>query len=164
MDAFRSYCANYEKVSFYNNNFIVHALCSCSVSFRLGKYAGTGNSLVPTLKKKGYKHKGWIHAERLNDFYGADFYYKNCRLNRKGEPIYFDKGNSCIIQIASVGFGPCIVIEVFNENAYWFYIKQIKAMGFQQDSSDDGTITYVRRKTAIDRARKGGSFCIRRNL
>lgn len=117
-----------------------------------------GNSIVPTLKKKGYKHKGWIHVERLNDFYGADFYYKNCRLNRKGEPIYFDKGNSCIIQIASVGFGPCIVIEVFNENAYWFYIKQIKAMGFQQDSSDDGTITYVRRKTAIDcyRARKGG--------
>ena len=39
-------------------------------------------------------------------------------------------------------------------------------MDFQQDSSDDGTITYVRRKTAIDcyRARKGGSFCIRRNL
>lgn len=125
-----------------------------------------GNSIVPTLKKKGYKHKGWIHAEGLNDFYGADYYYKNCQLNRKGKPIHFDKGNSSIIQIASVGFGPCIVIEVFNVNAYCFYIKQIKAMGFQQDSSDESAITYVRRKTAIDsyRVRKYGSLCVCHNL
>ena len=72
-------------------------------------------------ERSGYAFRGRYHDPELNDFYYEDVYYKNCMVAADGSPIKYGKGNSSVLIAGSVGFGPFVLIRVYNKRA--FYIK-----------------------------------------
>ena len=126
------------------------------------------DSVASYLKKEGYQYKGWVHAEGLNDFYGSHVYHKNCTANKKGEPVSLGKGNGSVVELASVGFGPCVVVKVFNAEIHQHLVNEIVKMGFkkEQETPEDDTGTYTAKDIAIDAGKFGQQYflTIRRNI
>ena len=121
--------------------FIISSLCCYSQTSMTGaqqKVAATFNDIISIgeliksvkegnvgikkiAERSGYAFRGRYHDPELNDFYYEDVYYKNCMVAADGSPIKYGKGNSSVLIAGSVGFGPFVLIRVYNKRA--FYIK-----------------------------------------
>ena len=128
---------------------------------RVGKY----------LIKHGFKYEGRFVPEDLNpEFYFQKKYCKRCTVNKKGEVVIKKekevnkkgvakniKGQTknedqqgCMVEIGSLGFGPCTTITVFDKTGWQAIISLLKSKGFKEYKNEDSDCSLVRNKTCVD--------------
>ena len=130
------------------------------------------------LTKHGFKYEGRFVPEDLNpDFYFQKKYCKGCTVNKKGEVVIKKrevvikkekevnkkgkakniKGQTknedqqgCMVEIGSLGFGPCTTITIFDETGWQAIISLLKSKGFKEYKNEDSDCSLVRNKTCVD--------------
>ena len=142
-------------------------------------YQVKGNEGVERyLTKHGFKYEGRFVPEDLNpDFYFQKKYCKGCTVNKKGEVVIKKrevvikkekevnkkgkakniKGQTknedqqgCMVEIGSLGFGPCTTITIFDETGWQAIISLLKNKGFKEYKNEDSDCSLVRNKTCVD--------------
>ena len=142
-------------------------------------YQAKGNERVERyLTKHGFKYEGRFVPEDLNpDFYFQKKYCKGCTVNKKGEVVIKKrevvikkekevnkkgkakniKGQTknedqqgCMVEIGSLGFGPCTTITIFDETGWQAIISLLKSKGFKEYKNEDSDCSLVRNKTCVD--------------
>ena len=142
-------------------------------------YQVKGNEGVERyLTKHGFKYEGRFVPEDLNpDFYFQKKYCKGCTVNKKGEVVIKKrevvikkekevnkkgkakniKGQTknedqqgCMVEIGSLGFGPCTTITIFDETGWQAIISLLKSKGFKEYKNEDSDCSLVRNKTCVD--------------
>lgn len=109
----------------------------------------------------GYKNSGWHHIEGLNTQYGELIYYRNCTVNKKGEPKTFSKGNTSLVGFVHAGFGPCCYLTVFNRGAYNYIYGQLLKAGYKK--IDNETLRKGELEINPSHSGKSYSFTVWRN-
>ena len=117
-------------------------------------YQAKGNERVERyLTKHGFKYEGRFVPEDLNpEFYFQKKYCKGCTVNKKGE-VVIKKGKEvnkkgeaknikgqtknedqqgCMVEIGSLGFGPCTTITIFEKTGWQAIISLLKSKGFKE--------------------------------
>ena len=121
-------------------------------------YQAKGNERVERyLTKHGFKYEGRFVPEDLNpEFYFQKKYCKGCTVNKKGEAKNI-KGQTknedqqgCMVEIGSLGFGPCTTITIFDKTGWQAIISLLKSKGFKEYKNEDSDCSLVRNKTCID--------------
>ena len=120
-------------------------------------YQAKGNERVERyLTKHGFKYEGRFVPEDLNpEFYFQKKYCKGCTVNKKGE-VKNIKGQKnenrlgCMVEIGSLGFGPCTTITVFDKTGWQAIISLLKSKGFKEYKNEDSDCSLVRNKTCVD--------------
>ena len=130
------------------------------------------------LTKHGFKYEGRFGPEDLNpEFYFQKKYCKGCTVNKKGEVVIKKrevvikkekevnkkgkakniKGQTknedqqgCMVEIGSLGFGPCTTITVFDKTGWQAIISLLKSKGFKEYKNEDSDCSLVRNKTCVD--------------
>ena len=130
------------------------------------------------LTKHGFKYEGRFVPEDLNpDFYFQKKYCKGCTVNKKEEVVIKKrevvikkekevnkkgkakniKGQTknedqqgCMVEIGSLGFGPCTPITIFDETGWQAIISLLKSKGFKEYKNEDSDCSLVRNKTCVD--------------
>lgn len=118
-------------------------------------YQAKGNVGVERyLLEHGFKYKGRFVPEDLNsDFYYQKKYSKGCSVNKKGEVVSHN-AQGCLVEICSVGFGPCTVISFFDKDKWLAVLSILKSKGLKEiasadtDSSTDYSL--AKDKTRVD--------------
>ena len=142
-------------------------------------YQAKGNERVERyLTKHGFKYEGRFVPEDLNpDFYFQKKYCKGCTVNKKEEVVIKKrdvvikkekevnkkgkakniKGQTknedqqgCMVEIGSLGFGPCTTITIFDETGWQAIISLLKSKGFKEYKNEDSDCSLVRNKTCVD--------------
>ena len=142
-------------------------------------YQVKGNEGVERyLTKHGFKYEGRFVPEDLNpDFYFQKKYCKGCTVNKKEEVVIKKrevvikkekevnkkgkakniKGQTknedqqgCMVEIGSLGFGPCTTITVFDKTGWQAIISLLKSKGFKEYKNEDSDCSLVRNKTCVD--------------
>ena len=142
-------------------------------------YQVKGNEGVERyLTKHGFKYEGRFVPEDLNpDFYFQKKYCKGCTVNKKEEVVIKKrevvikkekevnkkgkakniKGQTknedqqgCMVEIGSLGFGPCTTITIFDETGWQAIITLLKSNGFKEYKNEDSDCSLVRNKTCVD--------------
>ena len=142
-------------------------------------YQVKGNEGVERyLTKHGFKYEGRFVPEDLNpDFYFQKKYCKGCTVNKKGEVVIKKrevvikkekevnkkgkakniKGQTknedqqgCMVEIESLGFGPCTTITIFDKTGWQAIISLLKSKGFKEYKNEDSDCSLVRNKTCVD--------------
>lgn len=123
------------------------------------------------LTKHGFKYEGRFVPEDLNpEFYFQKKYCKGCTVNKKGE-VVIKKGKEvnkkgeaknikgqtknedqqgCMVEIGSLGFGPCTTITIFEKTGWQAIISLLKSKGFKEYKNEDYDCSLVRNKTCVD--------------
>ena len=128
---------------------------------------GVGKYLI----KHGFKYEGRFVPEYLNpEFYFQKKYCKGCTVNKKGEVVIKKekevnkkeeakniKGQTknedqqgCMVEIGSLGFGPCTTITIFDKTGWQAIISLLKSKGFKEYKNEDSDCSLVRNKTCVD--------------
>ena len=123
------------------------------------------------LTKHGFKYEGRFVPEDLNpEFYFQKKYCKGCTVNKKGEVVIKKekevnkrrdvkniKGQTknenqqgCMVEIGSLGFGPCTTITIFDKTGWQAIISLLKSKGFKEYKNEDSDCSLVRNKTCVD--------------
>lgn len=135
-------------------------------------YQMKGNEGVEKyLTKHGFKYEGRFVPEDLNpEFYFQKKYCKGCTVNKKGEVVIKKekevnkrrdvkniKGQTknedqqgCMVEIGSLGFGPCTTITIFDKTGWQAIISLLKSKGFKEYKNEDSDCSLVRNKTCVD--------------
>ena len=135
-------------------------------------YQAKGNEGVERyLTKHGFKYEGRFVPEDLNpEFYFQKKYCKGCTVNKKGEVVIKKekevnkrrdvkniKGQTknenqqgCMVQIGSLGFGPCTTITIFDKTGWQAIISLLISKGFKEYKNEDSDCSLVRNKTCVD--------------
>ena len=142
-------------------------------------YQVKGNEGVERyLTKHGFKYEGRFVPEDLNpEFYFQKKYCKGCTVNKKGEVVIKKrevvikkekevnkkgkakniKGQTknedqqgCMVEIGSLGFGPCTTITIFDKTGWQAIISLLKSKGFKEYKNEDSDCSLVRNKTCVD--------------
>ena len=135
-------------------------------------YQAKGNERVERyLTKHGFKYEGRFVPEELNpEFYFQKKYCKGCTVNKKGEVVIKKekevnkrrdvkniKGQTknedqqgCMVEIGSLGFGPCTTITIFEKTGWQAIISLLKSKGFKEYKNEDSVCSLVRNKTCVD--------------
>ena len=142
-------------------------------------YQVKGNEGVERyLTKHGFKYEGRFVPEDLNpEFYFQKKYCKGCTVNKKEEVVIKKrevvikkekevnkkgkakniKGQTknedqqgCMVEIGSLGFGPCTTITIFDETGWQAIISLLKSKGFKEYKNEDSDCSLVRNKTCVD--------------
>ena len=135
-------------------------------------YQAKGNEGVERyLTKHGFKYEGRFVPEDLNpEFYFQKKYCKECTVNKKGEVVIKKekevnkrrdvkniKGQTknedqqgCMVEIGSLGFGPCTTITIFDKTGWQAIISLLKSKGFKEYKNEDSDCSLVRNKTCVD--------------
>ena len=135
-------------------------------------YQVKGNEGVERyLTKHGFKYEGRFVPEDLNpDFYFQKKYCKEYTVNKKREVVIKKeeevnkkgkakniKGQTknedqqgCMVEIGSLGFGPCTTITIFDETGWQAIISLLKSKGFKEYKNEDSDCSLVRNKTCVD--------------
>ena len=142
-------------------------------------YQVKGNEGVERyLTKHGFKYEGRFVPEDLNpDFYFQKKYCKGCTVNKKEEVVIKKrevvikkekevnkkgkakniKGQTknedqqgCMVEIGSLGFGPCTTITIFEKTGWQAIISLLKSKGFKEYKNEDSECSLVRNKTCVD--------------
>lgn len=135
-------------------------------------YQAKGNEGVERyLTKHGFKYEGRFVPEDLNpEFYFQKKYCKGCTVNKKGEVVIKKekevnkrrdvkniKGQTkdenqqgCMVEIGSLGFGPCTTITIFDKTGWQAIISLLKSKGFKEYKNEDSDCSLVRNKTCVD--------------
>ena len=135
-------------------------------------YQAKGNEGVEGyLTKHGFKYGGRFVPEDLNpEFYFQKKYCKGCTVNKKGEVVIKKekevnkrgdvkniKGQTknedqqgCMVEIGSLGFGPCTTITIFDKTGWQAIISLLKSKGFKEYKNEDSYCSLVRNKTCVD--------------
>ena len=128
---------------------------------------GVGKYLI----KHGFKYEGRFVPEDLNpELYFQKKYCKGCTVNKKGEVVIKKekevnkkeeakniKGQTknedqqgCMVEIGSLGFGPCTTITIFDKTGWEAIISLLKSKGFKEYKNEDSDCSLVRNKTCVD--------------
>lgn len=128
---------------------------------------GVGKYLI----KQGFKYEGRFVPEDLNpEFYFQKKYCKGCTVNKKGKVVIKKekevnkkgeakkiKGQTknedqqgCMVEIGSLGFGPCTTITIFDKTGWQAIISLLKSKGFKEYKNEDSDCSLVRNKTCVD--------------
>lgn len=128
---------------------------------------GVGKYLI----KHGFKYEGRFVPEDLNpEFYFQKKYCKGCTVNKKGKVVIKKekevnkkgeakkiKGQTknedqqgCMVEIGSLGFGPCTTITIFDKTGWQAIIVLLKSKGFKEYKNEDSDCSLVRNKTCVD--------------
>ena len=128
---------------------------------------GVGKYLI----KHGFKYEGRFVPEDLNpEFYFQKKYCKGCTVNKKGKVVIKKekevnkkgeakkiKGQTknedqqgCMVEIGSLGFGPCTTITIFDKTGWQAIISLLKSKGFKEYKNEDSDCSLVRNKTCVD--------------
>ena len=117
------------------------------------------------LTKHGFKYEGRFVPEDLNpEFYFQKKYCKGCTVNKKGE-VKNIKGQKnenrlgCMVEIGSLGFGPCTTITVFDKTGWQAIISLLKSKGFKEYKNEDSECSLVRNKTCVDFWNNSNNTC-----
>ena len=111
-------------------------------------------------EKNGYSFRGRYHDPELNDFYYEDVYYKNCMVAADGSPIKYGKGNSSVLVVGSVGFGPFVSIRVFNKRAYSHIKSKLRNKLLFKTAEVDGKWTTLKKENlVVDVSVDGNAYC-----
>ena len=123
------------------------------------------------LTKHGFKYEGRFVPEDLNpELYFQKKYCKGCTVNKKGEVVIKKekevnkkeeakniKGQTktedqqgCMVEIGSLGFGPCTTITIFDKTGWQAIISLLKSKGFKEYKNEDSDCSLVRNKTCVD--------------
>ena len=116
-------------------------------------YQAKGNERVERyLTKHGFKYEGRFVPEDLNpEFYFQKKYCKGCTVNKKGEvgikkekevnkkgeaknikgQTKNENQQGCMVEIGSLGFGPCTTITIFDKTGWQAIISLLKSKGFK---------------------------------
>ena len=129
-------------------------------------YQAKGNERVERyLTKHGFKYEGRFVPEDLNpEFYFQKKYCKGCTVNKKGE-VKNIKGQKnenrlgCMVEIGSLGFGPCTTITVFDKTGWQAIISLLKSKGFKEYKNEDSECSLVRNKTCVDFWNNSNNTC-----
>mgnify|MGYP004470579295 CR=1 FL=1 len=135
-------------------------------------YQVKGNEGVERyLTKHGFKYEGRFVPEDLNpEFYFQKKYCKGCTVNKKGEVVIKkekevnkkgeaknNKGQikkedqqGCMVEIGSLGFGPCTTITIFDKTEWQAIISLLKSKGFKEYKNEDSDCSLVMNKTCVD--------------
>ena len=121
-------------------------------------YQVKGNEGVERyLTKHGFKYEGRFVPEDLNpEFYFQKKYCKGCTVNKKGEAKNIkgqtknENQQGCMVEIGSLGFGPCTTITIFDETGWQAIISLLKSKGFKEYKNEDSDCSLVRNKTCVD--------------
>ena len=151
-------------------------------------YQVKGNEGVERyLTKHGFKYEGRFVPEDLNpDFYFQKKYCKGCTVNKKGEVVIKKrevvikkekevnkkgeakkiKGQTknedqqgCMVEIGSLGFGPCTTITIFEKTGWQAIISLLKSKGFKEYKNEDSDCSLVRNKTCVDFWNNSNNTC-----
>ena len=151
-------------------------------------YQVKGNEGVERyLTKHGFKYEGRFVPEDLNpDFYFQKKYCKGCTVNKKEEVVIKKrevvikkekevnkkgkakniKGQTknedqqgCMVEIGSLGFGPCTTITIFDETGWQAIISLLKSKGFKEYKNEDSNCSLVRNKTCVDFWNNSNNTC-----
>lgn len=107
-----------------------------------------------------YAFRGRYHDPELNDFYYEDVYYKNCMVAADGSPIKYGKGNSSLLIVGSVGFGPFVSIRVYNKRAYNHIKSELSNMFHFKTAEVDGKwATLKKGNVVVDVSVDGNAYC-----
>ena len=121
-------------------------------------YQVKGNEGVERyLTKHGFKYEGRFVPEDLNpEFYFQKKYCKGCTVNKKEEAKNI-KGQTknedqqdCMVEIGSLGFGPCTTITIFDKTGWQAIIPLLKSKGFKEYKNEDSDCSLIRNKTCVD--------------
>ena len=121
-------------------------------------YQVKGNEGVERyLTKHGFKYEGRFVPEDLNpEFYFQKKYCKGCTVNKKEEAKNI-KGQTknedqqgCMVEIGSLGFGPCTTITIFDKTEWQAIISLLKSKGFKEYKNEDSDCSLVMNKTCVD--------------
>lgn len=128
---------------------------------------GVGKYLI----KHGFKYEERFVPEDLNpEFYFQKKYCKGCTVNKKGKVVIKKekevnkkgeakkiKGQTknedqqgCMVEIGSLGFGPCTTITIFDKTGWQAIISLLKSKGFKEYKNEDSDCSLVRNKTCVD--------------
>lgn len=128
---------------------------------------GVGKYLI----KHGFKYEGRFVPEDLNpEFYFQKKYCKGCTVNKKGEvvikkekevnkkgdvnnnkrQINNENQQGCMVEIGSLGLGPCTTITIFDKTGWQAIIALLKSKGFKEYKNEDSDCSLVRNKTCVD--------------
>lgn len=130
-------------------------------------YQAKGNERVERyLTKHGFKYEGRFVPEDLNpEFYFQKKYCKGCTVNKKGEAKNI-KGQTknedqqgCMVEIGSLGFGPCTTITIFEKTGWQAIISLLKSKGFKEYKNEDSECSLVRNKTCVDFWNNSNNTC-----
>ena len=132
------------------------------------------------LTKHGFKYEGRFVPEDLNpEFYFQKKYCKGCTVNKKGE-VVIKKGKEvnkkgeaknikgqtknedqqgCMVEIGSLGFGPCTTITIFDKTGWQAIISLLKSKGFKEYKNEDSDCSLVRNKTCVDFWNNSNNTC-----
>ena len=130
-------------------------------------YQVKGNEGVERyLTKHGFKYEGRFVPEDLNpEFYFQKKYCKGCMVNKKGVAKNI-KGQTknedqqgCMVEIGSLGFGPCTTITIFNKTGWQAIISLLKSKGFKEYKNEDSDCSLVRNKTCVDFWNNSNNTC-----
>ena len=118
------------------------------------------------LTKHGFKYEGRFVPEDLNpEFYFQKKYCKGCTVNKKGEAKNI-KGQTknedqqgCMVEIGSLGFGPCTTITIFEKTGWQAIISLLKSKGFKEYKNEDSECSLVRNKTCVDFWNNSNNTC-----
>ena len=69
--------------------------------------------------------------------------------NIKGQTKNEDQ-QGCMVEIGSLGFGPCTTITFFDETGWQAIISLLKSKGFKEYKNEDSDCSLVRNKTCVD--------------
>lgn len=137
---------------------------------------GVGKYLI----KHGFKYEGRFVPEDLNpEFYFQKKYCKGCTVNKKGEvgikkeKEVNKKGEAkkikgqtknedqqgCMVEIGSLGFGPCTTITIFDKTGWQAIISLLKSKGFKEYKNEDYDCSLVRNKTCVDFWNNSNNTC-----
>lgn len=151
-------------------------------------YQVKGNEGVERyLTKHGFKYEGRFVPEDLNpDFYFQKKYCKGCTVNKKEEVVIKKrevvikkekevnkkgkakniKGQTknedqqgCMVEIGSLGFGPCTTITIFEKTGWQAIISLLKSKGFKEYKNEDSECSLVRNKTCVDFWNNSNNTC-----
>lgn len=135
-------------------------------------YQAKGNERVERyLTKHGFKYEGRFVPEDLNpEFYFQKKYCKGCTVNKKGKVVIKKekevnkkgeakkiKGQTknedqqgCMVEIGSLGFGPCTTITIFDKTGWQAIISLLKSKGVKEYKNEDSDCSLVINKTCVD--------------
>lgn len=137
---------------------------------------GVGKYLI----KHGFKYEGRFVPEDLNpEFYFQKKYCKGCTVNKKGKVVIKKekevnkkgeakkiKGQTknedqqdCMVEIGSLGFGPCTTITIFDKTGWQAIISLLKSKGFKEYKNEDYDCSLVRNKTCVDFWNNSNNTC-----
>ena len=144
-------------------------------------YQAKGNERVERyLTKHGFKYEGRFVPEDLNpEFYFQKKYCKGCTVNKKGEvgikkekevnkkgeaknikgQTKNENQQGCMVEIGSLGFGPCTTITIFDKTGWQAIISLLKSKGFKEYKNEDYDCSLVRNKTCVDFWNNSNNTC-----